>query len=93
MRVTTVKISYGRTFNLDDYESMRLDMEMGVDFDEDDSVETQAELIEGVWEALRAQVKANALPVLKVRDAKRNKLANQASVYQNGGNDADPGTD
>lgn len=77
MPVTKIHLSYGRTFNLDNYESLRLDCGLSYELDEDEA-RGEGELDFGeLWEVLKTSVKAQAMPVLAVRDRERARLAGQ----------------
>jgi hypothetical protein len=65
MRVVSVTVTYARTFNLGDYNSMRLECDLAAEVDEDeDPAAAQAEL----FDLAKSTVKAQALPVLKRRE-------------------------
>jgi hypothetical protein len=64
MRVTTIQVTYARTFNLGDYNSARFEVAVAADLDDDeDPAVVQAEL----WQTAKASLKAQALPVLRKR--------------------------
>ena len=68
MKVKTISVKYGRRFNLDDWESIDLEVfafgELG---EGDDAKACYAEL----WNEAKDQVKAQALPALVKREEKR----------------------
>ena len=65
MKVTTISVTYARTFNLGDYNSMRLETAVSADLDEsDDPAQAQAAL----WAIAKDSVKAQAMPVLRKRE-------------------------
>jgi hypothetical protein len=65
MRIISINVTYARTFNLGEYNSMRLECALSADLDEDeDPAAAQAEL----WQLAKDSVKAQALPVLKRRE-------------------------
>lgn len=65
MRVVSVTVTYARTFNLGEYNSMRLECSLSAEIDEDEDPATaQAEL----WQLVKDSVKAQALPVIKRRE-------------------------
>jgi len=76
MKITQVSVTYGRKFNLDDYESLHVETTMWAEVEEDEKGSVQALTQELFAEALYA-VKERALPVLKVRDEKRRQLSKQ----------------
>ena len=62
MKITTVAVTYGRKFNLGDYESMHIELTAWADIDEDERPdEATAALFADVKQAVRLQ----AVPVLK----------------------------
>ena len=64
MKITTVRVSYGRTFNMRDFEFLRLDASFEATTEEgDDLAAVQSEL----WDLARADVKAQAMPLLEAR--------------------------
>ena len=68
MRVRAISVTYGRKFNLDDYESLHVEETVWADLDEgDDAAVCEADL----WGIAKAAIKAQAMPVLTVRNAKR----------------------
>lgn len=69
MKVTTVSITYARTFNLGDYNSARFEVALSAELEydgehSDDVQEAQAEL----WALAKDSIKAQAMPVLKKRE-------------------------
>ena len=64
----TISVTYGRKFNLDDYESLHVEQTLWADLDEgDDPADCQVEL----WDFAKQSVKCQVMPVLAVRRAKR----------------------
>jgi hypothetical protein len=64
MRVVTITATYARTFNLGEYNSMRLEASLSADLDDDDDpAAAHAEL----FDLAKATVKAQAAPVLERR--------------------------
>jgi len=77
MRVKTISVTYGRKFNLDEYESLHVEQTMWADLDEgDDPAACESEL----WETAKAAIKAQAMPVLQVRNAKREQAHDAAGM-------------
>lgn len=74
MKVKTISATYGRKFNLDDWESMELSCTMWADLDEgEDPAQCEAQL----FAMARDQVKAQALPVLAKREQRRRSVAKE----------------
>lgn len=62
MQITSVSVAYKRTFNLGDYNSATLGIEVRADLEEgDDEDGCLAEL----WAIAKEQVKAQAMPLLR----------------------------
>lgn len=77
MRVKTISVTYGRKFNLDDYESLHVEETIWADLDEgDDQAACETEL----WSIAKAAIKAQAMPVLSVRNSKREQAHEAASM-------------
>ncbi len=62
MHITTVGVEYRRKFNLGNYESLELGINLYAKVDADEEAEAVAELL---WQQAKATVKAQAAPVLK----------------------------
>ena len=62
MQPTTVGVTYIRKFNLGNYESLELAINLYAKVDPDEDAESVAELL---WQQAKASVKAQADPVLK----------------------------
>ena len=62
MQPTTVGVTYTRKFNLGNYESLELSINLYAKADPDEDLEAVAELL---WQQAKASVKAQADPVLK----------------------------
>ena len=62
MQPTTVGVTYIRKFNLGNYESLELAINLYAKVDPDEDAESVAELL---WQQAKASVKAQANPVLK----------------------------
>lgn len=79
MQIKSINVTYARTFNLGDYNSMRLECAMAAELAEGDDP-AQAE--QRLWEMVKESVKAQAMPVLKRREdeiaAIRNSLPPEA---------------
>ena len=64
MRVTEVRVTYARTFNLGDYNSAKFEVSLAAQPDDDeDPADVEAEL----WQTAKSSLKAQALPVLRKR--------------------------
>ena len=76
--VKTISVTYERKFNLatgqplDNYESAHLGFTCWADREEGSDIEQD---LAALWKLAKAQVKAQALPMLKTRNEKRRKLA------------------
>lgn len=72
MRITTINVTYARTFNLGDYNSARFEcalsaeLELAENAEEGDEDERAA--LEQLWQLAKDSVKAQALPVLRKRE-------------------------
>lgn len=62
MQITTVGIEYRRKFNLGNYESLELGINLYAKVDPDEEAEAVAECL---YQQAKATVKAQAAPVLK----------------------------
>ncbi len=62
MKLKTVSVTYGRKFNLGDYQSATLDVTLWADLDEDDD---EGDVMAGLWAMAKNNVKAQAMPILK----------------------------
>lgn len=61
-RITGISVTYGRKFNLGDFNSAHLEISLYAELDEDDSPEdARAQL----WADAKASVKEQALPLLR----------------------------
>ena len=65
MRITTISVTYGRKFNLGNYESVHIEETVWADLDEDDSPD---EVEATLYEFAKSGVKTAALPVVQHRD-------------------------
>ena len=66
MKLKTVSVTYGRKFNLGDYNSATVDCTLWADLDEGDS---EADAMTALWEMAKANVKAQALPLVQKQSA------------------------
>lgn len=62
MKLKTVSITYGRKFNLGDYNSATIDCTMWADLDDGDDEGT---VMSALWAMAKNNVKAQSLPILK----------------------------
>ena len=62
MQPTSVGVTYTRKFNLGNFESLELGINLYAKVDPDEDLEAVAELL---WQQAKASVKAQANPVLK----------------------------
>jgi hypothetical protein len=62
MQPTTVGITYIRKFNISNYESLELSINLYAKVDSDEDSEAVTELL---WQQAKASIKAQAAPVLK----------------------------
>lgn len=62
MKIKTVSVTYGRKFNLGDYNSATIDCTMWADLDEGDNEGT---VMTALWAMAKNNVKAQAIPILK----------------------------
>ena len=65
MNIKTVSVTYGRKFNLGDYNSATLECTMWADLEESDDENT----VNALWAQAKNYVKAQALPILKKQQA------------------------
>lgn len=65
MKVVAISVTYARTFNLGDYNSMRLECAISAELSEDDSLDAAQEAL---WLVAKDSVKAQAMPVLRKRE-------------------------
>lgn len=70
--IKTISVTYGRKFNLDNYESATFNVTMWADRAEGGDLEADFATL---WEAAREQVKTVAMPLLKSRNGKRQAIA------------------
>jgi hypothetical protein len=61
MQITTVSVGYRRKFNLGNFESLDLEINLYAKVDPDEDEEAVTELL---WQQAKASVKAQAVPVL-----------------------------
>ena len=71
MKITTISVTYGRKFNLGNYESVHLEETVWADLDEEDEA---ADVEDYLYAFAKHGVKAAALPLIQHRD----KLAAEA---------------
>ncbi|MGL5922154.1 hypothetical protein [Chroococcidiopsis sp.] len=62
MRTKNISVTYGRKFNLGNYESLELSIQMFTQVDEDEDPEAVAQFL---WMQARDSVKLQAEPILK----------------------------
>ncbi len=74
MRIKTISATYGRKLNLDDWESMELACTLWADLDEGDDATL---CLEELYRTAKAQVRAQALPVLAKRELRRRSVAQE----------------
>ena len=72
MDLKTVSVTYGRKFNLGDYNSATVDCTLWADLDVD---EDEAAAMTALWEMAKNNVKAQALPLLQKN------VANVESIF------------
>lgn len=60
--ITAVAITYGRTFNLGDYQSARIDITIEADLDE---LDDRQAVLDDLWRRAKDNVKAQALPLYR----------------------------
>lgn len=62
MKLKTVSVTYGRKFNLGDYNSATIDCTMWADLDDGDD---ESAVMGALWAMAKNNVKAQSLPILK----------------------------
>lgn len=62
MQLKTVSVTYGRKFNLGDYNSATIDCTLWADLEEGES---EADAMNALWEMAKNNVKAQALPLVQ----------------------------
>src|SRR3712207_781247 len=62
MRVTSVAVTYGRKFNLGDFNSAHLEISLWAELEEGDTAE---QVRDELWQRAKASVKEQALPLLR----------------------------
>ena len=72
MRITTINVTYARTFNLGDYNSARFEVALSAELEQaengEEGDEDEQAALEQLWHLAKDSVKAQALPVLKRRE-------------------------
>jgi hypothetical protein len=66
VKLKTVSVTYGRKFNLGDYNSATVDCTLWADLDEGDN---EADAMAALWEMAKNNVKAQALPLVQKQSA------------------------
>ena len=66
MKLKTVSITYGRKFNLGDYNSATIDCSLWAELDEE---EDEAAAMNALWEMAKNNVKAQAVPLVTKQTA------------------------
>lgn len=66
MRITAINVTYARTFNLGDYNSARFECALSAELDAGDAPDA---VEAALWQLAKDSVKAQALPVIKKREA------------------------
>ena len=64
--IKTVSVTYGRKFNLGDYESVHIEISIWADVEEDEDLN---EVMPRLWDMAKANVKAQALPLVQKNQA------------------------
>ena len=72
MKVKTISVTYGRKFNLGNYESVELSTTMWADVEDEDAA---AVVSAKLWAHAKTEVKREAVPLLEQRKAGNNKHA------------------
>lgn len=67
MNIKTVSVTYGRKFNLGDYNSANVEISIWAELEEGDS---EAEATAALWEMAKNNVKAQALPLVQKNEAR-----------------------
>ena len=82
MRIKTISVTYGRKFNLDDYESLLVEATAWADIDEEgeDPAAAQDEL----WAFVKESIRAQAMPVLEARTKRRQQALEATKAVTNG---------
>ncbi len=62
MQITTVSVGYRRKFNLSNFESLDLEVNLYAKVDQDEDADAVTDFL---WQQAKASVKAQAAPVLK----------------------------
>ena len=81
MKVKTISVTYGRKWNLDNYESATVEATAWADLDDGES---EAEATTQLFAMAKAQVKAESACMLEGRERKRRELATEALEGWNG---------
>lgn len=72
MRITTINVTYARTFNLGDYNSARFEVALSAELEQaengEEGDEDEQAALEQLWHLAKDSVKAQALPVIKKRE-------------------------
>lgn len=72
MRITTINVTYARTFNLGDYNSARFEVALSAELElaenAEEGDEDERAALEQLWQLAKDAVKAQALPVLRKRE-------------------------
>lgn len=71
MKITSQSVTYGRKWNLDNYESATVEVTMWASLDEDDDPQQTLDML---WDMARASVRAHSIPLLEARERQRAKL-------------------
>ena len=66
MKLKTVSVTYGRKFNLGDYNSATVDCTLWADLDDG---EDEAQAMEALWTMAKNNVKAQAIPLVTKQTA------------------------
>ena len=83
MRVTTVTVQYGRTVNLDNYESARLDCHLTAEVEDGENAE---DVLDATWEIVKRSLKVRAMPLIEARNARAAQGLAAVQVAQRVGN-------
>jgi len=65
MHIKTIAVTYGRKWNMGDYESAHLETAVWADLDEDEDAEV---VMNELWTFAKAAVKEESLPLLQHRE-------------------------
>ena len=71
MNLKTISVTYDRKFNMGDYNSAHIAMTLWADLDED---EDEAEASAALWSMAKANVKAQALPLVSKKATEVNEI-------------------